>query len=146
MKNLLITFVVLLISFTMMSQTINNNSIYNVENYITDCLKELNVQGDSITITLVQYNKIKPCTVANPSLKNNYIVFIGIANGYMDYVTILSHELVHIKQLHFNEFKYNASSTYNEKYAGNYQYDIKFENEANRVGAELICKCLKIRL
>ena len=146
MKNLLITFVVLLMSFTMMSQTIENRSIYNVDKFIADCLTELNVTNDSVTVVVMSYNKVKPCTVVTPLLRNHYMIFISNDYDYTNYIRVLAHELVHVKQFVNNEFEYNTIARFSETYDTSYKYDIRFEEEAHKLGGVLIGKCLKIKL
>lgn len=143
----LITLVLLIIVVDCTAQTFQSRSIYNVEQFVTDCLNDLQVAGDSIIIRITNFRSTvikSPCIIRCDANDNMYIIYISNEESYSTYIKILAHELVHVKQFHHNEFKYNKVACYNTDYNKMLNYDKRFEDEANIIGAELIAKHLKI--
>ena len=144
----LFTLILLMIVINSIAQTIHSSSIYNVERFTKDCLDDLSVTGDSIIIYIINPNT---ATNTDPHVsvaafdKNTYLIYIPNNATYDNYIKILSHEIVHISQFHNNKFKYNETTKYNSEYDKFINYDVKYENEANKIGAELITKHLKFR-
>lgn len=144
----LFTLILLMIVINSTAQTINSKSIYNVEQFTRDCLADLNVTGDSVNVCIVPpFNKFikAPCVIRVAANSNMYLICISNEERYAHYIEILAHELVHVSQFHHNRFKYNDIARYNIDYSRTLNYDVKYENEANKIGAELITKHLKFR-
>ena len=139
-----------IITLTCTAHNIDNRSVYNITDFVEDCLEELNVP-DSINIIIVsstnrtRFASVEPCTISYDYI-NTYVIVIDNTRSYNDYIKILAHEIVHVEQLSHKRLIHTTIAKYNEEYDKAYTYDVKFEKEANDIGAELIAKFLTIML
>lgn len=129
------------------AQNVINNTIYNIQSYVDASLSELGIK-DSSYLIVVQgtgnfHTSTETCTVWNPSAPLVFSLYVSELN-YYDFMLMLAHELVHVKQLLRRELV-TKKATYCEDYAKSLSYDKRFEDEANRLGKELYGKFKNLR-
>jgi len=91
--------VVLCVSFSVSGQNnVRNMTIYNINGFVSECLKELKVDSTLINIQLVDgliYNKYYAVCQKNDML---YVIAISNTLFYDATLQAIAHELVHISQ------------------------------------------------
>ena len=148
MKTLILVLLMSIITLTCTAQRVINNSIYNIDYFVNDCLADLGVTDTSIVITINKPCNAKStnCLVHYDITPFNYNIYISPDVDYVRYCLILAHEIVHVKQLVNDEITFRTVARYDAIYDAMYKYDIKFENEANAIGKDLVKKYLKFKL
>ena len=129
--------------------SIVNNSQWNLERYINDCCKELNI--DSVTIVIVPCNELIKGKYEGLMIKNNVNLFSVMVYHYLDYndaCLIVSHELVHVHQMITGVL--NTTETNEVAFKGKLYNSSKesmidpYEVEAHSIGLKLYGKYKRI--
>lgn len=142
MKTLLIALMMFFAVGLNGQNTIVNNTQWNLDRYINDCLKELKI--DSITVVVVPCNDLIKGKYQGLMIQNNINMYSVMVYHHMDYndaCLIISHELVHVKQMMTGSLKTNENGVINFK---NKNYISKkedildpYEVEAHKLGLQL---------
>ena len=135
----------LIVTMTVNAQTVKTNSIYNIDEFVIDCLVEMSISDTTLVINVINNpsSKIGDCLIHNDDNPNFYQVFISNDRPYIEYLTVLAHEITHIKQLYNGEFHTNGRIMYSLTYDKHLEYDVRFEDEANANASILVRKCRK---
>ena len=151
MKKLLTIILFVMCSLLSHSQNnISNMTQWNLDKYVTDCLKELKI--DSITVVIVPCNDLIKGKYQGLMIRNSVNIFSVMVYHYIDYndaCLIISHELVHIKQMLSGSLKVSETSTidFNGKtYKANADNEIldPHEVEAHKIGLQLYGKFKRV--
>ena len=143
----LIFALILLCSVPVVGQNVvNNMTQWNLEKFTNDCLKELGV--DSITVILIPQNDLIKGKYEGLMIRNSVNFFSIMVYHYIDYndaCLIISHELVHIKQMASGRLTITETNTigFNGKtYKANTNNEIynAHEVEAHKIGMQLFAK------
>lgn len=140
MKKLFFILIVM-VAISTKGQTVINRTIYNVDAFVKLSCNEIGI-SDSIKIHIIPMplKQDKPAvTVWSPSTPNVFEIYI-FEDNFTSFIKMLSHELVHVRQIANCEIVFSEEYTYNWHYAKNLNYDRKFEDEANEVGKVLVIK------
>ena len=84
---------------------VNNRTIYNLDKFVNDCLKELGV--DSVMINIQDVNGLVYGKYSAVCYKVGGVFMIGLSNTlfYGASLNAIAHELVHIKQISKGELR-----------------------------------------
>ena len=149
-KLLLITCFILCSLFAQSQNSINNFTQWNLDRYINDCLKELNI--DSITVVVVPCNELIKGKYQGLMIRNNTNMFSVMVYHYIDYndaCLIIAHELVHVKQMLSGSLKLTETSNISfkgksYKANGDNEFYLAHEVEAHKIGLELYGKFKRV--
>jgi len=134
-------------AMTMNNQNqIKNFTQWNLDGFINDCLDDLNM--DSCMIVLVPSNTLIRDKYEGMMVRNGVNIFTIMIYHYIDYneaCLVISHELVHAKQMFYGQLKTNETKTisFNGKtYKANTNDEIlnPHEVEAHKIGGQLFSK------
>ena len=106
MKKLMIVLVLAGLGFMGVGQNVvNNRTIYNLDQFVNDCLKELGV--DSVMINIQNVNGLVYGKYPAVCYKAGDTFMIGISNTlfYGASLNAIAHELVHVKQISKGELR-----------------------------------------
>jgi len=125
---------------------IRNMTQWNLDGFVTDCLKDLNI--DSCTIVLIPCNNLINGKYEGLMIRNSVNIFSVMVYHYIDYneaCLIIAHELVHIKQMVSGSLHITRTNTIGFKgktYKANTNDEIlnPHEVEAHRIGVKLFSK------
>lgn len=143
MKNLFFALMMFVAVGVSGQNTIVNNTQWNLDRYVNDCLKELAI--DSITVVIVPCNDLIKGKYQGLMIRNSVNIFSVMVYHYIDYneaCLIIAHELVHVKQMVSGTLKLTETNTiaFNGKtYKANTNDEIynAHEVEAHKIGMRL---------
>jgi hypothetical protein len=129
---------------------ITNLTQWNLDRYVTDCLKELKI--DSIILVIVPQNELIKGKYQGLMIRNNTNMFSVMLYHYLNYndaCLILSHELVHIHQMLIGSLNVSETNTIDFKgrtYKANTDNEIlnPHEVEAHKIGLQLYGKFKRV--
>ena len=104
-KTLLFILAISISVLTNGQNTIRNMTIYNINGFINDCLKELNVDSTLINIQSVDGLIFQKYSAVCQKTDNIFIIALSNNLFYDATLQAIAHELVHIQQYTSNKLK-----------------------------------------
>lgn len=127
-------------------QVIFHRSIYNIDGYVRELVYELGISDTSVQIYIMPTDKYCPNSgvmLSKDTTMKVFPVYVSESLPYSDYLKVLTHEFVHVKQL-LTHGRPNIK-VYSDKYEKVLKYPEKWEDEAHTVGNSLYFK-IKVKI